>query len=153
MAEPWGAVRPIVEADAVSGFRCGKHALDDYLARHALANDRTGVSKAFVLPGRADLGDPTVMGYYAWSIAGLGSSKSSSRSRSRCGSTTCPTSGGGTPRAASKAPRSGGRASGLGAPSEGAPRSPAVPSWAALASVMPDWAERKTALETRPSCM
>ena len=43
MAEPWGAVRPIVEADAVSGFRCGKHALDDYLARHALSNDRSGV--------------------------------------------------------------------------------------------------------------
>ena len=71
-------VRPITEADAASGFRCGKHSLDDYFARHAISNDRAGVSRAFVLPGETEAGDPKVLGYYTLSMALLGSAEASS---------------------------------------------------------------------------
>jgi hypothetical protein len=36
-------------ADAAAGFSCGKHPLDDYFRRHAVANDRAGISRAYVL--------------------------------------------------------------------------------------------------------
>ncbi len=71
-------VRSITEADAASGFRCGKHSLDDYFARHAISNDRAGVSRAFVLPGETEAGDPKVLGYYTLSMALLGSAEASS---------------------------------------------------------------------------
>ena len=61
----------IESADAKSGFSCGKHALDDYLARHAVANDAAGVGRAYVL--RRGPGDPAelpaVLGYYTLSMA------------------------------------------------------------------------------------
>lgn len=57
--------------DAASGFSCGKHPLDDYFKRHAVANDRTGVSRAYVL--RRQETDPTVLprvlGFYTLSMA------------------------------------------------------------------------------------
>lgn len=61
-----------VEADdAASGFSCGKHPLDDYLKRHAVSNDRAGVSRAYVLRRResdpATL--PRVLGFYTLSMA------------------------------------------------------------------------------------
>lgn len=83
MAEPSPGVRPITEADAASGFRCGKHPLDDYFARHAVANDRSGVSKAFVLPGHVEAGEPEVLGYYTLSMALLGSAEASAVLRTR----------------------------------------------------------------------
>lgn len=83
MPEPLPGVRPITEADAASLFRCGKHPLDDYFARHAVANDRSGVSKAFVLPGRVEAGEPEVLGYYTLSMALLGSAEASSVLKSR----------------------------------------------------------------------
>ena len=43
------AATPIEPADATSGFACGKHALDDYFARHAVANDQAGIGRAYVL--------------------------------------------------------------------------------------------------------
>ncbi len=42
----------IEPAAAASGFRCGKHPLDDYFKRHALANDRDGIGCAYVLRRR-----------------------------------------------------------------------------------------------------
>jgi GNAT superfamily N-acetyltransferase len=61
----------IEEADTKSGFSCGKHPLDDYFVRHALANDRRGICRAFVLrgpPGKA--GEPApVLGFYTLSMA------------------------------------------------------------------------------------
>jgi GNAT superfamily N-acetyltransferase len=61
----------IEEADAKSSFSCGNHALDDYFARHALANDRVGVSRAYVLrPAASGLSDlPSVVGFYTLSMA------------------------------------------------------------------------------------
>ena len=57
--------------DAASGFSCGKHPLDDYLKRHAVSNDRAGISRAYVLR-RID-GDlpelPRVLGFYTLSMA------------------------------------------------------------------------------------
>ena len=47
---------PIEPDDTTSGFSCGKHPLDDYFSRHALANDRTGIGRAYVL--RRAAGDP-----------------------------------------------------------------------------------------------
>ncbi len=65
----------IEQADVASGFRSGTHALDDYFSRHALGNDRDGVSTAYVLR-RAD-GDPQewprVIGYYTLSMAEVAS--------------------------------------------------------------------------------
>jgi hypothetical protein len=42
----------IEPADVASGFRCGKHPLDDFFARHALGNDRAGICRAYVLRRR-----------------------------------------------------------------------------------------------------
>jgi GNAT superfamily N-acetyltransferase len=67
---------PISEADAASGFRCGKRPLDDYFARYAVANDRTGVSKAFVLRRPIEETDgPQVLGFYTLSMALLESER------------------------------------------------------------------------------
>jgi hypothetical protein len=57
--------RPIRADDPSCGFRCGKHPLDDYFARHALANDRAGIGRAYVLPAsteEAARGLPAVVG-------------------------------------------------------------------------------------------
>lgn len=55
---------PIGPEDPTSGFRCGKHALDDFFKRHALDNDRRGLGKTYVLrQGGA------VLGYYTLSMA------------------------------------------------------------------------------------
>lgn len=62
---------PIEPADAKSGFSCGKHPLDDYFARHAVANDAAGIGRAYVLR-RSDDGDvslPAVLGFYTLSMA------------------------------------------------------------------------------------
>lgn len=62
---------PIDEADVASGFSCGNHPLDDYFARHALANDRRGIGRAFVW--RRAPSDPpelpSVLGFYTLSMA------------------------------------------------------------------------------------
>ncbi|MFZ5478063.1 MAG: hypothetical protein ACOZNI_14910 [Myxococcota bacterium] len=61
-------IRRIVVQDVDRDFRSGVHALDDYFARHALANDRTGVSRCFVLV-REEPGLPRVAGFYTLSMA------------------------------------------------------------------------------------
>ncbi len=67
-----GRIEP---ADAASGFRCGKHPLDDYFARHALANDQAGIGRAYV--SRKSPGDdealPRVLGFYTLSMASVAS--------------------------------------------------------------------------------
>jgi hypothetical protein len=60
----------ITAEDAKAGFRSGVHPLDDYLKRHALTNDRAGISRCFVLrPEQADL--PQVSGFYTLSMAAV----------------------------------------------------------------------------------
>jgi GNAT superfamily N-acetyltransferase len=57
--------------DLTSGFSCGKHPLDDYFRRHALANDRAGIGRAYVLR-RAENDPPElprVLGFYTLSMA------------------------------------------------------------------------------------
>ena len=64
--------RRIGPGDPGCGFRCGKHALDDYFARHALPNDQAGVGRAYVFeasPEDTDRGLPTVLGFYTLSMA------------------------------------------------------------------------------------
>ncbi len=65
------ATSPIEPADAKAGFSCGKHALDDYLARHAIANDSAGIGRAYVLRrGQDDPRSlPPVLGFYTLSMA------------------------------------------------------------------------------------
>jgi hypothetical protein len=62
---------PIEPADAKSGFSCGKRPLDDYFARHSVANDTASIGRAYVL--RSGAGDPaelpSVLGYYTLSMA------------------------------------------------------------------------------------
>ena len=69
--EPAYKTSRIEDADAKSGFSCGKHALDDYFARHAVANDRAGIGRAYVLRRAADdLPElPSVLGFYTLSMA------------------------------------------------------------------------------------
>lgn len=63
-------IGPITAEDVGKGFRSGVHPLDDYFARHALPNDRAGVSRCFVLrPESAEL--PIVCGYYTLSMASV----------------------------------------------------------------------------------
>lgn len=64
--------RRIGPGDPACGFRCGKHALDDYFARHALPNDQAGIGRAYVLeasPEDTDRGLPAVLGFYTLSMA------------------------------------------------------------------------------------
>lgn len=62
---------PIEPADARSGFSCGKHSLDDYFRRHAVANDGIGIGRAYVM--RRGPNDPAhlppVLGFYTLSMA------------------------------------------------------------------------------------
>lgn len=72
---PSYATTRIAAEDAASGFRCGKHALDDYFARHALANDQAGIGRAYVLtrsPGDDEV-LPRVLGFYTLSMASVAS--------------------------------------------------------------------------------
>lgn len=63
-------ISPITADDVATGFRSGVHPLDDYFARHALPNDRAGVSRCFVLrPEVAEL--PIVCGFYTLSMASV----------------------------------------------------------------------------------
>jgi GNAT superfamily N-acetyltransferase len=61
--------------DATSGFVCGKRALDDYFARHALPNDQAGIGRAYVMRRSDADGDdvPRVLGFYTLSMASIGS--------------------------------------------------------------------------------
>ncbi len=63
------ATESITESDTRSGFRSGVHALDDYLARHAVGNTTQGIGKTFVLRGTGE--EPAVLGYYTLSMAEL----------------------------------------------------------------------------------
>jgi GNAT superfamily N-acetyltransferase len=60
-------------ADVVAGFRCGKHPLDDFFARHALANERAGICRVYVLRRReADpLSLPPILGFFTLSMASV----------------------------------------------------------------------------------
>lgn len=61
----------MVAADAASGFRCGEPRLDEYLARHAFANDQAGIGCTYVLR-KSETDDPTfppVLGFYTLSMA------------------------------------------------------------------------------------
>jgi hypothetical protein len=63
-------IGPITAEDVKAGFRSGVQPLDDYLKRHALTNDRAGISRCFVLrPEQADL--PQVSGFYTLSMAAV----------------------------------------------------------------------------------
>ncbi len=64
-------VSAIEAADAKSGFSCGTHALDDYFARHAVANDARGIGRAYVLRRSEDDSTelPAVLGYFTLSMA------------------------------------------------------------------------------------
>lgn len=63
-------IAPLTPEDVTAGFRSGVHALDDYFARHALPNDRGGISRCFVL--RPDVeGLPVVCGFYTLSMASV----------------------------------------------------------------------------------
>jgi GNAT superfamily N-acetyltransferase len=69
--------RPIEPADATAGFSCGKRALDDHFARHAVPNAQSGVGRAYVLaaPPGADARLPAVLGFYTLSMASAESSQ------------------------------------------------------------------------------
>jgi hypothetical protein len=57
---------PVASDDSAKGFRCGVQALDDFFAKHALANDRRGLGKTFL---RATSGEPAILGFYTLSMA------------------------------------------------------------------------------------
>jgi len=66
-SSPYSTVR-VEPADTSSGFRCGKHPLDDYFKRHALKNDEANIGRTYVLRGEQT--DPVrVLGFYTLSMA------------------------------------------------------------------------------------
>jgi hypothetical protein len=79
------ATERITKTDAESGFRCGKHALDDYFARHAFKNDEVGVGRAFVLR-RGDDDEvtlPIIFGFYTLSMAAVASEQATEALKQR----------------------------------------------------------------------
>jgi len=59
--------------DVAAGFRCGKHPLDDFFARHALTNDGVGICRVYVLR-RCDADPPSlppILGFYTLSMASV----------------------------------------------------------------------------------
>jgi GNAT superfamily N-acetyltransferase len=68
---------PIGEADAAAGFECGTPELDSFFASHALANDRRGIGRTFVLRRSQGESDelPPVLGFYTLSMATLEGAK------------------------------------------------------------------------------
>jgi hypothetical protein len=60
-------------ADLEAVFRCGKHSLDDFFARHSLANDRAGICRVYVLRRREHdpLKFPAILGFYTLSMASV----------------------------------------------------------------------------------
>ncbi len=69
--EPPHTATSIDPADTKAGFFSGVHALDDYFARHAVPNDKSGVSRAYVLRRGAEdnAALPSFLGYYTLSMA------------------------------------------------------------------------------------
>lgn len=65
------ATTRITQPDVAAGLRSGKHPLDDYFARHALENDQSGISRAYVLRNSQsdDVALPAVLGFYTLSMA------------------------------------------------------------------------------------
>ena len=63
--------RPIEPADEKSGFSCGKVPLDEYFARYAVANDRAGIGRAYVLEHTESdpVELPSMLGFYTLSMA------------------------------------------------------------------------------------
>ena len=58
-------------ADSKAGFSSGVQALDDYFVRHAVANDESGISRAYVLRRGAEDDSvlPSILGFYTLSMA------------------------------------------------------------------------------------
>ncbi len=71
------APAPINAECNVSGFSCGEPALDEYLAKYALANDRSGASRSFVVLEE----DRTVIGFYSLAAGQVAFSDASERMR------------------------------------------------------------------------
>lgn len=68
---------PIEPSDAILGFACGVRPLDDYFARHAVANDASGISRAYVARRQEsdDSALPLVLGYFTLSMAAVESTE------------------------------------------------------------------------------
>jgi GNAT superfamily N-acetyltransferase len=61
------APEPLSEQHRIEGFDCGVQALDDWLLKRALNNQRTGVSRTYVVTNAGQ-----VAGYYCLSSGALG---------------------------------------------------------------------------------
>lgn len=55
------APQALTSTHSLDGFTCGEPVLDDWLKRHAIANQASGASRTFVVTDR----DGRVVGYYA----------------------------------------------------------------------------------------
>ncbi len=67
--------RKLTANDPVEGFRCGKPALDEWLARYALTNQTSGMATVFVCTTI----DGSIAGYYALSAGGVAHADASAR--------------------------------------------------------------------------
>lgn len=74
---------PIADADAKSGFDCGREELNGFFARYAYANDRRGIGRTFVLRAGEGEGLPPVVGFYTLSMAVLEGEKLPRKLRER----------------------------------------------------------------------
>ena len=65
-AEPLRGPEPLTSQHEVAGFRCGVPALDDYLPRHALGDQRSEKTRTFVVCRGLQ-----VVGYFSLAAAGV----------------------------------------------------------------------------------
>ena len=72
----WPPTAPITETHDVASFDCGVPVLNDWLQRRALANDRSGASRTYVL-----CQGNQVVGYYCLSTGGVDHNVSPSQLR------------------------------------------------------------------------
>src|SRR3989339_409373 len=61
----------IEPGDAVAGFSCGIHPLDEFFSRHAISNEAAGIGRTYVFRRRNedDPSLPVILGYYTLSMA------------------------------------------------------------------------------------
>lgn len=74
---PFTAPELLTEQHEVDGFSCGEPAMDDWLRRRALANQREGASRVYVVTEAT----PPVAAYYALAAGSVSHAEAASRVR------------------------------------------------------------------------
>jgi len=74
LIDGWSKPRLLDSEDNTSGFTCGDEELDAWLHRHALMNERSGMSRTYVSKSGGD-----IAGFYALSTGGISHEEAADR--------------------------------------------------------------------------